>query len=69
MNFPLSLIKKYYLHESIRWDLQIYNNKIIKLPSEDYTKSLKNFIDLRKKNDFDKYTIFDYRINNQLILK
>jgi len=69
MNFPLSLIKKYYLHESIRWDLETYNNKTIKLPSEDYVKSLKNFIDLKKKNDFDKYTIFDYRINNQLILK
>ena len=69
MNFPLSIIKKYYFHESVRWDLETYKNKIIKLPSDDYTKSIENFIELRKKNDFDKYTIFDYRINKQLILK
>ena len=69
INFPLNLIKKYYLYESKRWDLEIDKNKIIKLPTENYTKSLVNFMNLSKENNFDKYSIYDYRISNQLILK
>ena len=69
INFPLNLISKYYLYESKRWDLETYNKVVIKLPSENYITSLKNFMNLKKKNDFDKYIIFDYRINDQLILK
>ena len=54
---------------SNRWDLEIYDEKIIKLPSKNYNKSLKNFMSLKEENNFDKYKVFDYRINNQLILK
>ncbi len=69
VNFPLNIIKKYYLYESKRWDLETYKNKIIKLPPKNYLESLKNFISLKDKNNFDKYNVFDYRIDNQLILK
>ena len=69
IGFPFNLIKNYYLFESNRWDLEIYKKKIIKLPSENYINSLRNFMNLRMKNNFDRYEIFDYRINNQLILK
>jgi cell division septal protein FtsQ len=68
-NFPLSLIKKFYLYESNRWDIEVHENIIIKLPSEKYNQSLENFLSIRTKNNFDKYKIFDYRINNQLTLK
>ena len=69
MNFPLDIIKKYTLFESNRWDLETKNNQVIKLPSKNYTKSLENFLNLKNKNDFEKYELFDYRISNQLILK
>jgi len=69
IDFPFELIKRYYLYESKRWDLETYKKRLIKLPAENYTKSLKNFMNLRKENNFDKYEVFDYRINNQLILK
>ena len=69
INFPLDLIKKYYLYESKRWDLETEEKKIIKLPTENYIKSLENFLNLSQDNNFEKYEIFDYRINNQLILK
>jgi len=69
IEFPFDTIKKFYLFEINRWDLETYENKIIKLPVNNYIKSLKNFMDLRKKNDFDKYKIYDFRIKNQLILK
>ena len=41
----------------------------IKLPIKNYEISLKNFIDLKDQINFRKYKIFDYRINNQIILK
>ncbi len=68
-NFPTNEIKVYYLFDSKRWDLVTTKNQTIKLPIKNYTKSLKNFISLKKKKNFDKYKIFDYRINDQLILK
>ena len=69
INFPIELIKRYYSFESKRWDLDTYTKKTIKLPSKDYTESLKNFMNLRKERNFDTYTVFDYRISDQLILK
>ena len=44
------------------------NEKVIKLPVKNFTESLKNFLDLSKENNFEKYSIFDYRIKDQLIL-
>ena len=69
INFPLDVIKKYVLYETNRWDLETINNRIIKLPSKNYVKSLENFLNIKSKNDFEKFELFDYRINNQLILK
>ena len=69
INFPLDTIKKYYYYESNRWDLEIYQKKIIKLPTKNYIQSLEKFINFKKENNLDKYQVFDYRINDQLILK
>ena len=69
INFPFNQIKKYTLYETNRWDLLTKNNNMIKLPSKNYMESLKNYLNLQNKNDFKKYKIFDYRIDNQLILK
>ena len=43
INFPIDEIQKFYLFESLRWDLVTYNNKTIKLPIKGYLSSLKNF--------------------------
>jgi len=69
INFPIDIIEKYTFYETNRWDLKTKNNQVIKLPSTRYTKSLENFLNLKSKNDFEKYQLFDYRISNQLILK
>ncbi len=69
INFPLNQIKKFILYESKRWDLETKNEIIIKLPSKDYTKSLQNYLNQINNDNFRKYKVFDYRINNQLILK
>ena len=69
INFPLNIVKKYKFYATNRWDLETKNNQVIKLPSKNYTKSLKNFLNLKSNNDFEKYKLFDYRISNQLILR
>ena len=69
IKFPIDIIKKYTLYETNRWDLETKNNQVIKLPYKNYSKSLKNFLNLKSKNGFEKYELFDYRISNQLILK
>lgn len=69
INFPIDEIQKFYLFESLRWDLVTYDNKTIRLPIKGYLSSLKNFLKLKEQENFNKYKSFDYRINNQLILK
>ena len=69
INFPLEIINKYTLYESNRWDIETINQKIIKLPINNYVNSLKNYLNLRTKKNFENYKVFDYRIENQLILK
>ena len=69
LNFPFNSVKKFILYDSNRWDIEMKSNKIIKLPSKEYKIRLKNFLDIKDKNEFKKYKIFDFRIKNQLILK
>ena len=68
LNFPLKTIKAFHYFGIGRWDIIFKNQKIIKLPKKDYLESLKNYLYLKDKKNFEKYKIFDYRINNQLIL-
>ncbi len=67
-NFPIKMIKSYYFFESGRWDLIIEDNKVIKLPIKDYKKSLKNFMKIINSEEFNEYSLFDYRIKDQIIL-
>lgn len=69
INFPFNKIKKYTLFESNRWDLETLDNNIIKLPPQNYTRSLENYLKIKNRKDFEKYKVFDFRISNQLILK
>ncbi len=69
INFPFEQVKKYILYESNRWDIETLNNKLIKLPKKNYSNKLKNYQDIKNKDNFEKYKIFDYRIKDQLILK
>ena len=68
VKFPLEKIKSFYFFESGRWDLVMYDDKTIKLPIKDYLESLKNYMSQKNNENFNHYTIFDYRIKDQLIL-
>ncbi len=68
LEFPVSDIKSFYYFEIGRWDIILKNNKVIKLPVKNFDVSLKKYMEFKKKINFDKYSIFDYRIKGQLIL-
>ena len=69
INFPIELIKNFSLFESKRWDLELKDKKIIRLPAKNYSKILSNFLEIKSNRNFDKYKVFDYRLEGQLILK
>ena len=68
LNFPVSKIKSFYYFNIGRWDIILENDKVIKLPVENFVFSLKNFMKLYQKINYEKYSVFDYRIKDQLIL-
>ena len=69
IRYPVNSIKSLYYFESQRWDLLTKKNKLVKLPNKNYIKSLVNFLSIKDRDNFAKYKTFDYRINDQLILK
>ncbi len=68
INFPINSIKSFQYFEIGRWDIVLNNEKIIKLPKENYLNILENFLLINDDKNFDNYKIFDYRIKDQLIL-
>ena len=68
LSFPVSEIKSFYYFDIGRWDIVLKNNKVIKLPVKNFVASLENYINLKSEISFEKYSIFDYRIKDQLIL-
>lgn len=69
INFPTDQILSYRYFKVNRWNIELTNQKILKLPSKNYIKGLINFMSIKDNFNFEKYEIFDYRLNNQLILK
>ncbi len=68
IKFPLEMIKSFYFFESGRWDLVLYDDRVIKLPIKNYIFYLKNYLIVKDNPSLKAYKIFDYRIEDQLIL-
>ena len=69
INFPIDQILSYQHFKVNRWNIEMIDKKILKLPEKNYNESLTNFMTIMDKPNFEKYRIFDYRSNNQLVLK
>ena len=69
INFPTEQILSYHQFKLNRWDIEMNDKKILKLPIRNYTEGLINFMSIKDKTNFEKYKIFDYRLKGQLILK
>ena len=65
----LNLVKKFNYHNVNRWDLLLVNEKLIKLPPENYEESVAKFLEIYEKSSFEKFKVFDFRVKNELILR
>ena len=65
--FPIDEIKSYYFFQIGRWDIQLTNEQIIKLPYKNVEESIVQIIKLLKRKDFKKYKVIDLRISGKII--
>jgi len=65
----LKLIKQFNYYDINRWDILLIDGKLIKLPTENYEKSILKFLEIYEKSSFKKFKIFDFRIKNELIMR
>ena len=61
-------IKNLYFFPSKRWDLELIDNTIIKLPNDNINLALNLAIEFLHNNEFKDNKIIDARIKNQIIL-
>tara|TARA_B100000900_G_scaffold395090_1_gene393143 strand:+ start:488 stop:1159 length:672 start_codon:yes stop_codon:yes gene_type:complete len=61
-------IKNLYHFPTGRWDLELYNNVIIKLPENDIENILKLVFEFLNNKDFIDIKTIDARVKNQIIL-
>ena len=69
IEFNTNTIRAFYYFDIGRWDIKLKDDKVIKLPEENFIQSLKNFMELSETEELIKYNNFDYRMKDQLILK
>ena len=67
-SIKLNDIKKLYFFPSKRWDLELKDSTLIKLPLNNSIKSLNNYFKIKDLPQFSNVKIFDMRINNQIIV-
>ena len=67
-NFPYNEITNLYFFPSKRWDLELRNNRIIKLSQNFSKETLELVLEFLHDNDFKDNKIVDARIKNQIIL-
>ena len=68
-NFPVNKIKNYYYFQIGRWDIQLVNNKIIKLPHNNINEAIEKTIELLEREDFKNYKIIDLRVDGKIIVE
>ena len=67
--FKINKIKIFYYFDVGRWNIVLKNGKVIKFPEKKYQNVLPKINLMLEDNNFSKYKVFDFRINNQLILR
>ena len=68
-NFKINKIKAFYYFDVGRWDIVLKNERVIKLPENNYLDLLLKINLMLDDNNLSKYKVFDFRIKNQLILQ
>tara|TARA_B100000029_G_C17518127_1_gene938870 strand:+ start:899 stop:1582 length:684 start_codon:yes stop_codon:yes gene_type:complete len=68
-NFPEKKIRNFYYFPIGRWDLQLVNDKVIKLPSSKVDDAIIKAIELLDRKDFENYNTIDLRVNGKIIVE
>ena len=68
-NFPIKKVKNFYYFQIGRWDLQLINKKIIKLPHDKIDFAITKSIELLGREDFINYNIIDLRVDGKIIVE
>ena len=70
LNFNIDDVEYFKYFETERWDIFLKSDRLIKLPmdKERVKNSIKKFVSIANKENFKKFKIFDFRIENQLII-
>jgi len=68
-NFNEKKIKYFYYFPIGRWDLQLMNDKVIKLPHNKTDEAIIKSIELLDRKDFENYDIIDLRVNGKIIVE
>tara|TARA_B100000902_G_scaffold152608_1_gene149132 strand:+ start:1021 stop:1692 length:672 start_codon:yes stop_codon:yes gene_type:complete len=66
--FDFKDIKNLYYFTSRRWDIELSNDILIKLPKKNVSMSLELVFDFLRNNNFTQIKVIDARIKNQIIL-
>jgi len=67
-SFSYNEIKNLYYFSSRRWDFELRNNVLIKLPNNNTEDSLELAFEFLRNNNFNDIKIIDARIKNQIII-
>ena len=67
-NFPIIDIKSYYYFQIGRWDLQLKDGLLIRLPNNMIKNAIEKSVELLNKDDFKNYEVIDLRINGRIIV-
>tara|TARA_B100000963_G_scaffold357984_1_gene381472 strand:- start:564 stop:1235 length:672 start_codon:yes stop_codon:yes gene_type:complete len=67
-NISYKNIKSLYHFQSKRWDIELKNNILIKLPKKNIKQSLKNAYQFLNDSSFGTIKIIDARIDNKIII-
>tara|TARA_B100000686_G_scaffold205038_1_gene211863 strand:- start:313 stop:996 length:684 start_codon:yes stop_codon:yes gene_type:complete len=68
-NFPTKNIKNFFYFKIGRWDLELSDSRLIKLPYNVNSSIIKKTTDLLNRKDFQKYKIIDLRIDGKIIVE
>ena len=68
-NFPKKRVKNYYYFQIDRWDLQLFNEQIIKFPQDKIEEAIQQSVELLNRKDFNNYNVIDLRIHGKIVVE
>lgn len=68
-DFPVENVKFYYHFKIDRWDLQLLNDLLIKLPEKNTEEAIIKVTELLNRSDFKNYKVIDLRVPNKIVVE